>query len=128
MLLRTYLAGKIHGIRLTDKNVHYRGSITLSQEYLDAAGLAPYEAVQVVNVSTGARLLTYLMVTPEPGVCVLNGGAARTAEVGDALILMAFAQSDRPLRPRIVLVGPNNRIDQVLTDGSSEPDGEMLYR
>ena len=38
MALRTYLVGKIHGVRLTDKSVHYQGSITLSRAYLDAAG------------------------------------------------------------------------------------------
>ena len=54
MILRTYLAGKLHGIRLTDKNVNYQGSITLSREYLDAANLKPFELVQVVNVTTGA--------------------------------------------------------------------------
>jgi aspartate 1-decarboxylase len=114
MLLRTYLAGKIHGIRLTDKSVNYQGSVTLSREYLDAAGIAEHEAVQVVNITTGARLLTYVIVSERPGVCVLNGGAARLAEVGDRLIIMAFVQSDRPVVPRVVLVGDDNTIANVL--------------
>lgn len=115
MLLRTYLIGKIHGVQLTDKSVHYQGSITLSPEFLEGAGIAPNEAVQVVNVSTGDRLLTYVMATEQRGVCVLNGGAARMAEVGDKLIIMAFAQSDRPVKARVVLVGPDNQIDQIVT-------------
>jgi aspartate 1-decarboxylase len=115
MVLRTYLAGKIHGIRLTNKNVNYQGSITLSRELLEAAGIAANEAVQVVNVTTGARLLTYVLVEEEPGVCILNGGGARLAEVGDRLIIMAFAQSDKPVKPRVVLVAGDNRIDQTLS-------------
>jgi aspartate 1-decarboxylase len=110
MVLRTYLAGKIHGVRLTGKNVNYQGSITLSRGLLEAAGIAANEAVQVVNVTTGARFLTYTIVSEEPGLCVMNGGGARLAEVGDQLIIMAFAQSSQPLKPKVVLVDENNRI------------------
>jgi aspartate 1-decarboxylase len=115
MMLRTYLVGKLHGVRLTDKNVNYQGSITLSQDYLDAANLQPHELVQVVNVTTGARLTTYVIATDQPGTCVLNGGAARHAEVGDQLIVMAFAHCDRPQEPRIAIVGDDNRIERTIT-------------
>jgi aspartate 1-decarboxylase len=121
MLLRTYLVGKLHGVRLTDKNVAYQGSITLSQDYLDAANLQAHELVQVVNVTTGARLTTYVIATDEPRVCILNGGAARHAEVGDQLIVMAFAHSDRPTEPRIAIVGDDNRIEQTITGYSVPP-------
>jgi aspartate 1-decarboxylase len=114
MLLRTYLVGKIHGVRLTDKSVQYQGSITISRMFLEAAGIAEFEAVQVVNVNTGARLLTYTMLSEEPGVCILNGGAARLGEVGDKLIIMAFAQSEKPLKPKVVLVAADNHIIQVI--------------
>ncbi len=126
MVLRTYLSGKIHGIRLTDKSVHYQGSITLSREYLEAAGIHAFEAVQVVNVNTGARLTTYVMVAEDPGVCVLNGGAARQAEAGDKLIVMAFAQSDRPLLPRVVLVDEQNRISRVISNELAIDDSELV--
>jgi aspartate 1-decarboxylase len=116
MVLRTYLIGKVHGVRLTDKHIDYQGSITLSREYLQAAGIGTHEAVQVVNLSTGDRLWTYVLVTDEPKTCILNGGAARCGEVGDPLIIMAFAQSDRPLTPRVVVVGADNGIQQVLSN------------
>jgi aspartate 1-decarboxylase len=125
MVLRTYLAGKLHGLRLTDKNIEYQGSITLSREYLEAANIAPFEAVQVVNVTTGARLMTYAMQSEEQGVCVMNGGAARLAEVGDKLIVMAFAQSDRPIQPRIVLLDEDNQIARVHTGDLAELIAEM---
>lgn len=63
-----------------------------------------------MNVNSGARLTTYVIVSEEPGVCVLNGGAARFAEVGDPLLVMAFAHSPEPVQPKIVLVDENNRI------------------
>jgi aspartate 1-decarboxylase len=114
MVLRTYLAGKIHRIRLTDKNIEYQGSITLGRDCLAAAGISPHEAVQVVNITTGARLMTYVICSEDAGICVLNGGAARLAEVGDHLIIMAFAQSTEPLHPRIVLVDSQNRVQEIL--------------
>jgi aspartate 1-decarboxylase len=116
MVLRTYLAGKIHGIRLTNKNVSYVGSLTLSRDYLDASGIAEHEVVHVVNTTTGARLTTYVIVTDEPGQCVLNGGAARLGEIGDEMIVMAFAQSDRPLTPKVVIVGDRNRIQRTIVE------------
>lgn len=114
MLLRSYLISKIHGIRLTDKNIAYVGSLTLSRELLDASGMAEHEVVQVVNVTTGARLTTYVIVTEDRGQCVLNGGAARLAEVGDTLIVMAFGQSDRHLEPRVVFMNEKNQIEKVV--------------
>jgi aspartate 1-decarboxylase len=113
MLLRTYLSGKIHNIRLTDKNVNYVGSITLGPEFLAASGIQHHEAVHVVNVESGARFLTYVLPGGKPGECTLNGGAARLAEVGDRLIVMAFAQSDKPIEPKIAMVGEQNRLSGV---------------
>jgi aspartate 1-decarboxylase len=112
-MLRNYLFAKIHGIRLTDKNVGYVGSLTLSRDYLAATGLRENEVVHVVNVTTGARLTTYIIVSDQPGQCVLNGGAARLAEVGDELIVMAFAHSAEPVVPRVAFIGPGNRIDRI---------------
>lgn len=114
MLLRSYLTNKIHGIRLTDKNVAYVGSLTLSPEILAASGMSENEVVHVVNVTTGARLTTYIILGKEPGQCVLNGGAARHAEVGDELIVMAFGVSDKPVQPRIAFMTPNNKVERIV--------------
>lgn len=113
MVLRTYLSGKIHNIQLTDKNVNYVGSITLGPEFLKASGIGPHEAVHIVNVHSGARFMTYVLPDGKPGECTLNGGAARLAEVGDRLIIMAFAQSDKPLTPKIAMIGERNKIERV---------------
>lgn len=117
MLLRTYLFGKIHNIRLTDKNVNYVGSITLGPEFLQASGIQVNEAVQVVNVENGERFITYVLPGGKPGECTLNGGAARLAEVGDKLIVMSFAQSDKPIQPQVAMVGEQNKLMRVTTTG-----------
>ncbi len=115
MLLRSYLLGKIHNIRLTDKNVNYVGSITLGPEFLQASGIHVNEEVQVVNVDTGARFTTYVLPGGKPGECTLNGGAARLAEIGDKLIVMAYAQSDKPIEPKVAMVGEQNKLLRVTT-------------
>jgi len=123
MVLRTYLLGKIHNIRLTDKNVNYVGSITLGPEFLEASGIQIHEAVHVVNVESGARLMTYILPGGKPGECTLNGGAARLAEIGDKLIVMAFAQSEKPIKPKTAMVGEGNQIQHILTQEGNEGGG-----
>lgn len=110
MLLRSYLIGKIHNIRLTDKNIQYVGSITLGPEYLLASGIQPNEMVQIVNVENGARFTTYVLDGGRAGECTLNGGAARLAEVGDKLIIMAFGQSEKPVEPKVAIIGERNEL------------------
>jgi len=48
---RTLLLGKIHNCTLTAANLDYVGSISIDQSLLEAAAIAPYEQVQVVNVN-----------------------------------------------------------------------------
>ena len=75
-----------------------------------------HERVQVMNVTTGARLETYTILgDPGSGEIVMNGAAARLAEPGDEVIIVSFVQvTDEELgagfEPRIVLVGPDNKI------------------
>ena len=53
------LAGKIHRATVTEANVDYEGSITIDPDLLEAAGILPYELVQVLDITNGARLETY---------------------------------------------------------------------
>ena len=84
---------KIQRPRITDKNLRYEGSIAIDKRLLRLADIAPSEQVQVVNVSTGARFETYV-IEGGPGDIKLNGGAARLGEVGDELIIIAYALMD----------------------------------
>jgi L-aspartate-alpha-decarboxylase len=79
----TIFKSKLHQMRVTEANLMYEGSITIDEELLEAAGILPYEKVQVVNITNGSRLETYT-IPGERGsrVCCMNGAAARLTQVG----------------------------------------------
>ncbi|MGO0123087.1 aspartate 1-decarboxylase [Desulfothermobacter acidiphilus] len=109
------LRSKIHRATVTETNLEYEGSLTLDVALLQAAGMHPYEQVQVVNLNNGARLETYLIAGPEnSGVVCLNGAAARLAVPGDKIIIMAYAwvseEEAIEMRPRVVLLDERNRV------------------
>ncbi|MBD1937812.1 MULTISPECIES: aspartate 1-decarboxylase [unclassified Microcoleus] len=111
---RTLLLAKIHHCTLTSANLDYIGSISIDQTLLDAAGILPYEQVQVVNVANGERLITYAIAAPaDSGAIELNGAAARLGMKGDRLIIMTYAQfTPEQLKdhsPTVVLVDERNR-------------------
>ncbi len=126
-MYRTLLHGKIHRATVTAANIHYVGSITIDCDLLKAAGIYPYERVQVVDVDNGERLETYVIAGQAgSGAIELNGAAARLIHPGDKVIIMAYSQVGEPLpedwSPTIVLVGEDNRIGEVRY---AEAPGEM---
>jgi aspartate 1-decarboxylase len=52
---------KIHRARVTEADLHYVGSVTVDQELLEAAGILPYEQVDIYDITNGARLTTYAL-------------------------------------------------------------------
>jgi aspartate 1-decarboxylase len=111
---RKLLRSKIHRARVTHADVHYEGSISISPELLEAAGLLEYEAVNIWNVTNGQRFETYT-IRGEPGTkdISINGAAARLVTPGDIIIIACFelvpesrAQSHVP---RLVFVDEQNR-------------------
>ncbi|ACX52956.1 aspartate 1-decarboxylase [Ammonifex degensii KC4] len=109
------LRSKIHGATVTETNLNYQGSLTLDEALMRAAGIFPYEQVQVVNLNNGVRLETYVIPGPEgSGVVCLNGAAARLAVPGDKVIIMAYAwvteEEAGKMKPRVVLVDERNRV------------------
>lgn len=114
---RTLLSAKIHGCTLTAANLNYVGSISIAPTLLDAAGILPYEQVQVVNVTNGERLITYAIAASDNGAIELNGAAARLGAVGDRLIIMTYAQLNpeelKTFCPKVVLVDHNNQLVEV---------------
>ena len=115
----TMFRAKLHRLQVTEADLFYEGSITLDQELLDAAGILPYEKVQVVNINNGSRLETYT-IPGEPGartVC-LNGPAARLAQRGDEIIVISYADMTRDEalthRPRVVLVDEHNNPKEII--------------
>jgi aspartate 1-decarboxylase len=112
-MLIKQLKCKLHRVRLTKVDLHYEGSLSIDRHLLAAAGLQPFEAVHVWNVSTGHRLETYIIEAPDAsGEVGFNGAAARGAALGDLLIVASWIWRDaqEPHTPRIVLVDEGNRI------------------
>ncbi len=88
---RCILKSKIHRIKVTQTELYYEGSITLDRELMREADILPYEKVEVLNLNTGARIETYAIEgEPNSGVVCLNGPAARTAQVGDEIIVLSY--------------------------------------
>lgn len=109
------MKSKIHQARVTEANLNYVGSITIDEDLMDAAGLIEGERVQVVNNNNGERLETYVITGDRAsGKICLNGAAARKAEVGDILIIIAYGLMNqdeaRTFTPRIVFPDSNNRL------------------
>ena len=115
---RTFLLAKIHNCTLTGANLNYVGSISIDRTLLDAAGILPYEQVQVVNVNNGERLITYAIAAPpNSGKIELNGAAARLGAIGDRVIIMTYTQLTpaeiETFCPTVVLVDSKNYLLEV---------------
>ena len=105
---------KIHRVTVTDADLNYEGSITLDPDLMDAAGILRHEKVQVLNISNGERLETYVIEGERgTGTVCLNGAAARLVSKGDLAIVVAYCVMDEKEAmnhtPRIVLVDKDNR-------------------
>lgn len=109
----TYVSGKVHGIRVTGKALDYDGSVTVDRLLLKAAGIDPYERVDVISLTTGARWTTYAM-PGDPGEFRLNGGGARLGEVGDRCVVIAYRDHDEFPGCDVVHCDPGNDIDHML--------------
>lgn len=115
---RPFLRAKIHRARVTGRDLHYEGSITIDSELLAAADLLVLEQVDVYNVTTGTRFSTYCIPGPAgSGTVAVNGAAAHLVAEGDLVIVAAYCWLDREdipdHRARVVLVDEGNRVTEV---------------
>ena len=111
----TVMKSKIHRVRVTQAELNYVGSITIDEDLMDAAGLIENEQVHIVNNNNGERLITYVIKGERgSGIICLNGAAARRAQVGDIVIIIAYgmmAQDEaRTFRPAVVFPDATNRL------------------
>ncbi|MBI4115713.1 MAG: aspartate 1-decarboxylase [Candidatus Omnitrophica bacterium] len=114
-MYRQILKAKIHRATVTDSRIDYEGSVTVDEELLKAANIAPWEKVLIANLNNGSRIESYAMPGESgSGVICMNGGAAKYAQKGDIVIIMSFAvMTDEELerhQPKMVYVDKQNRI------------------
>ena len=93
MIYRRMLKSKIHRAHVTQADLSYEGSITISPELLEASNILPYEAVNIWNVTAGTRFETYAIegASRSCDICV-NGAAAHLVTPGDIIIIASFVQ------------------------------------
>ena len=113
------LKAKIHRARVTGADINYEGSLTLDPDLMRRAGMLPYELVQVYDITSGARIETYLIEGKRGSrEVVINGAAARLVKEGDLVIVASYAlispSEVAHHQPKIVLLdGEDNRIKEV---------------
>ncbi len=115
---RYILKSKIHRAKVTEADLNYEGSITIDRNLMDAAGMLPYEKVDIYNITNGERFSTYVIEGERgSGVICLNGAAARKVEVGDLVIIACYVTmtEDEAInhQPTVVLVDENNQIKAI---------------
>ena len=113
--MRTMLKSKIHRARVTGLSLDYEGSISIDKSLMTEADILPYEQVQVLNLNNGARFTTYAIETEAgSGQICINGAAARLAQKGDIILILAFCQvaeeEAATFLPRLVYVDSRNKI------------------
>lgn len=112
------LYSKIHRATITDANLNYQGSITIDQTLAKSANLRDGIKVDIVNINNGERFSTYVIYgKKDSGVICLNGAVARKVQVGDKIIIIAYASYSLEeldsYCPSIVFVNDNNQIQSI---------------
>jgi aspartate 1-decarboxylase len=109
MQLRAICKSKIHHAVVTEANLNYIGSIAIDSDLLNHSNILPGEMVYIWNINNGERLETYALPAPAgSGQIILNGAAARRAQVGDKIIIVAFSLTDEEITPRMIMVNERN--------------------
>ncbi len=118
-MFRHFCKSKIHRAKVTGADLNYIGSITLCTDLMEAADLMPYEKVQVVDITNGARLETYVIPSPNgaSGDICLNGAAARLISKDDLVIIISYCVIDdkelASFKPKVVFVNEDNAITEL---------------
>ena len=111
----TLLKAKIHRATVTQADLDYVGSITIDSELLAESGIMEYEKVAIADIDNGSRFETYVIAGEAgSGIICLNGAAAKCVNVGDKVIIMAYAQMTpdeaKNHKPTVLFVDDNNKI------------------
>ncbi|MBP1917858.1 aspartate 1-decarboxylase [Youngiibacter multivorans] len=110
--------GKLHRATVTQADINYVGSVTIDSDLLDQSGILPGEKVQIVNLHNGERFETYTIKGDAgSGVICINGAAARLVQVGDKVIIIAYAlmneEEAKSFLPNVLVLDDKNRIIRV---------------
>jgi aspartate 1-decarboxylase len=115
------MRAKVHRATVTQADLDYVGSCTLDATLMEAANLLPGEKVDIVDITNGNRLSTYLIEGPrDSGVVGINGAAAHLIHPGDLVILIAYGLLEtaeaKAFQPSVVFVDERNAITRIGSD------------
>ena len=111
----TLLKAKIHRATVTQADLDYVGSITIDSDLLAESDIMEYEMVAIADIDNGSRFETYAIAGEAgSGIICLNGAAAKCVNVGDKVIIMAYAQMTpeeaKTHKPTVLFVDDENKI------------------
>ncbi|MCK5881062.1 MAG: aspartate 1-decarboxylase [Sinobacterium sp.] len=111
----TMLKAKLHQARVTHAVLEYEGSCAIDGNLLDMAGILEYEQIQLYNIENGQRFTTYAIRGEEgSGIISVNGAAAHLAEVGQRVIICAYADYSpvelENFKPRLIYMNADNTV------------------
>jgi aspartate 1-decarboxylase len=114
-MLREMLQSKLHHATVTDCRLGYAGSLTIDMDLVDRAGMLPYQKIQLLNSCNGPRLETYIIPgTRGSGEIIVNGAAARLAQPGDTVIVIAYVmltpEEIEAHKPTVLVLGEGNKV------------------
>ena len=109
------LKSKIHRANVTEADLNYVGSITLDEDLMEAAGFIEFEKVQVLDITNGSRLETYIIKGQrDSGEVCINGAAAHLVHKGDLVIIVGYCQltAEESMfhKPKIIHLNSDNKI------------------
>nr|WP_297484458.1 aspartate 1-decarboxylase [Ferrovum sp.] len=112
------LKAKLHRVSVTQSELGYEGSCAIDETLLEAADIHEYQQIDIYNVNNGERFTTYaIRGARNSGMISVNGAAARKAQVGDLLIIAAYAsytpEELKNFSPRLVYVDEHNQIKRL---------------
>jgi aspartate 1-decarboxylase len=117
--MRQFLRAKIHGAMITQADLDYEGSLGVDEDYLDATGIAPFEAIEIYNVTSGTRVKTYA-IPLERGSRRFesNGAAAHLIRKGDRVIVVCYefftpSELKKFKGPEILILDESNSIKKL---------------
>jgi aspartate 1-decarboxylase len=111
------LKAKLHQGVVTGADLNYEGSVSIDPALYHEAGILEYEKVDVLNITNGSRLTTYV-IEGKPGEICLNGAAARYAQKGDRVIIVAYASFEeeeaKEHKPKVLILDEDNAIKRII--------------
>ena len=111
----TLLKAKIHRAVVTQADLDYVGSITIDSDLQRESGILEYEKVEIADIDNGSRFATSAIAGEAgSGIICLNGAAAKCVNVGDKVIIMAYAtmtpDEAREHKPTVLFVDEHNKV------------------